>query len=63
MGLGRDKRDDGAEVSTGGPASRHAEDGTLGAARHLGSLRGMPVWLKVVTAVVSVPMNGGIAFA
>ena len=63
MGLGRDKRDDGAEVSTGGPASRHAEDGTLGAARHLGSLRGMPVWLKVVTAVVSVAMIGGIAFA
>ena len=63
MGLGRDKRDDGAEVSTGGPASRHAEDGTLGAARHLGSLHGMPVWLKVVTAVVSVAMIGGIAFA
>ena len=63
MGLGRDKRDDGAEVSTGGPASRHAEEGTLGAARHLGSLHGMPVWLKVVTAVVSVAMIGGIAFA
>lgn len=63
MGLGRDKRDDGAEVSTGGPVSRHAGDATLGAARHLGSLRGMPVWLKVVTAIVSVAMIGGIAFA
>ncbi|MEV7997783.1 LCP family protein [Pseudarthrobacter oxydans] len=63
MGLGREKRDDGAEVSSGGPVSRHAEGGTLGAARHLGHLRGMPVWLKAVTAVVSVAMIGGIAFA
>lgn len=50
-------------MSAGGPVSRHAEDGGLGAARHLGPLRGMPVWLKVVTAVVSLAMLGGLAFA
>lgn len=43
--------------------SRHADEGTAGAARHLGSLRGMPVWLKVVTAVLSLAIVGGIAFA
>ena len=35
----------------------------MGAARHLGSQRRMPVWLKVATAVVTVVVVGGLAFA
>ena len=35
----------------------------MGAARHLGPVRGMPVWLKVVTALLSVAIVGGLAFA
>ena len=50
-------------MSAGGPVSRHATGGTLGAARHLGTLRAMPVWLKVVTAVLSLAMVAGLAFA
>ena len=50
-------------MSAGGPVSRHAAGGTLGAARHLGTLRAMPVWLKVVTAVLSLAMVAGLAFA
>ncbi|TLM86717.1 LytR family transcriptional regulator [Pseudarthrobacter sp. NamE2] len=57
-------RDNGADLPAGtGPVSPHAHDGAVGAARHLGPLRGMPVWLKVVTAVVSVAIIGGLAFA
>ena len=63
MGRGRDKRENGADVSAGEPVSGHTEDGTLGAARHLGTLRGMPVWLKIVTAVLSLVILGGLAFA
>jgi LCP family protein required for cell wall assembly len=44
------------------PAARHAEDARLGAARHL-NIRHMPLWLKVTTAVVSVILIGGLAFA
>jgi LCP family protein required for cell wall assembly len=50
-------------MSAGGPVSRHAADGTLGAARHLGTLRGMPLWLKIVTGVLSLAMVAGLAFA
>ncbi|MCU1518628.1 MAG: transcriptional regulator [Pseudarthrobacter sp.] len=35
----------------------------MGAARHLGSQRRMPVWLKVATAVITVVVVGGLAFA
>jgi LCP family protein required for cell wall assembly len=63
VGRSRDERENGADMSAGGPVSRHAEDGTLGAARHLGPLRGMPSWLKVVTGVLALAMVGGLAFA
>ena len=64
MVRGRDKREYGADLSAGsGPVSRHAEDAAVGAARHLGPERGMPVWLKVATALVTVVVVGGLAFA
>lgn len=50
-------------MSAGGPTSRHAEDGTVGAARHLGRDRAMPLWLKIVTGVLSLAMIGALAFA
>ena len=43
--------------------SRHADDGTVGAARHLGPVRGMPLWLKITTGVLSVALVGALAFA
>ena len=64
MVRGRDEREYGADLSAGsGPVSRHAKDAGVGAARHLGSQRRMPVWLKVATAVVTVVVVGGLAFA
>lgn len=64
MVRGRDEREYGADLSAGsGPVSRHAEDAALGAARHLGPQRRMPVWLKVATALVTVVVVGGLAFA
>ncbi|TLM73491.1 LytR family transcriptional regulator [Pseudarthrobacter sp. NamB4] len=64
MGLGRDRRDNGSAVPNGrGPVSRHAGDGAVGAARHLGPLRGKPVWLKAVTAFLALVLVGGLAFA
>jgi LCP family protein required for cell wall assembly len=61
---GRDEREYGADPSAGsGPVSRHAEDAAVGAARHLGSQRRMPVWVKVATALVTVVVVGGLAFA
>ncbi|MDQ0672898.1 LCP family protein required for cell wall assembly [Pseudarthrobacter siccitolerans] len=50
-------------MSAGGPRSRHAENGTVGAARHLGPERGMPLWLKIVTGILSLAMIGALAFA
>jgi LCP family protein required for cell wall assembly len=50
-------------MSAGEPVSGHAADGTPGAARHLGALRGMPMWLKIVTGVLSLAMVAGLAFA
>ncbi len=43
--------------------SRHADEGTVGAARHLGSVRRMPLWLKITTGVLSVALIAAIAFA
>lgn len=64
MGRGRDQRDKEADLSAGpGPVSRHADGGAVGAARHLGPLRGMPLWLKAVTGVVALVLVAGIAFA
>lgn len=64
MGRGRDKREYGADASDGtGPVSRHADSTAVGVARHLGSQRRMPAWLKVTTAVVTVLVVGGLAFA
>jgi LCP family protein required for cell wall assembly len=63
VGRGRAKRENGADVSAAGPVSRHAENGTVGAARHLGPVRGMPLWLKIVTAVLSVAIVAAVAFA
>ena len=64
MARGRDKNEFGADAPPGsGPVSRHADQAGLGAARHLGPIRGMPGWLKVVTAVVAVVLVGGLAFA
>ncbi|WP_377020430.1 LCP family protein [Arthrobacter sp. GCM10020060] len=64
MGRGRDTRDNEADVPAGpGPVSRHASGTGLGAARHLGPFRGMPVWLKATTAVVAVVLVAGLAFA
>ncbi|MEQ7739422.1 hypothetical protein, partial [Escherichia coli] len=60
VGRSRDTRDNGADLAAGtGPVSRHAQDDALGAARHLGPVRGMPVWLKVVTTVLSLAIVGG----
>jgi LCP family protein required for cell wall assembly len=64
VGPGRDERDNGADLSAGpGPVSRHANGGAVGAARHLGPLRGMPLWLKAVTGVVAVVLVAAMAFA
>ncbi|WP_285242979.1 LCP family protein [Pseudarthrobacter sp. fls2-241-R2A-127] len=64
MDRGRDKRDDEADLSAGpGPVSRHAEGGATGAGRHLGPVRAMPLWLKILTGVVAAVLVGGIAFA
>ncbi|UKA64998.1 LCP family protein [Arthrobacter sp. FW306-05-C] len=63
MDRGRDGRDNEADLSAGpGPVSRHANGGAVGAARHLGPLRGMPLWLKTVTGVVALVLVGAIAF-
>ncbi|VXB42159.1 LCP family protein [Arthrobacter sp. 8AJ] len=64
MGRGRDNRDNEADLSAGpGPASRHADSHDVGAARHLGPLRSMPLWLKAVTGVVALVLVAAAAFA
>jgi LCP family protein required for cell wall assembly len=64
MARGRDKREYGADPSAGnGPVSRHADDTAVGVARHLGSERRMPAWLKVTAAVLTVLVVGGLGFA
>ena len=59
----RDNRADG----TGPPvrsnaASRHADDASVGPARHLGAVRRIPGWLKATTIILSVLLVGVIAF-
>ncbi|HAG57839.1 MAG TPA: transcriptional regulator, partial [Arthrobacter bacterium] len=64
MGRARDNREYGADASAGtGPVSRHADATAVGVARHLGSRRRMPVWLKITTAVLTVLVVGGLGFA
>lgn len=64
MGRGRDNREYGADASAGtGPVSRHSDATDVGVARHLGSRRRMPAWLKMTTAVVTILMVGGLGFA
>jgi LCP family protein required for cell wall assembly len=63
MGQSRDNRESGADVSAGGPVSRHADAGAVGVARHLGGQRRMPAWLKVTTAVLTIALLGGLGFA
>ncbi|GAP55947.1 cell envelope-related transcriptional attenuator [Arthrobacter sp. Hiyo6] len=45
-----------------GSAARHTDNTPLGAARHLGPLRSMPAWLKVITAAVAILLVGVLAF-
>lgn len=62
MGRSRDESDYGDLSAGRGPVSRHGNQGPVGAARHLGPVRGMPVWLKVITTVLALALVGGIAF-
>jgi LCP family protein required for cell wall assembly len=49
---------------TPGAAARHADDPLVGAARHLGAQQKTKAgWLKVTTAIVSVLLVAGLAFA
>lgn len=63
MVQGRDDSADRPNGSGSDAAARHSEHAGLGAARHLGATRHMPAWVKVTTAVVSVLLIGGAAFA
>ncbi|XAS69323.1 LCP family protein [Micrococcaceae bacterium Sec5.7] len=60
----RENREHGADTSAiPESAARHTEDAAILGARHLGSARRMPGWLKVTTAVASVLLVAGLAFA
>ena len=63
MVQGRDDSAEGPNGSRSDAAARHSEHAGLGAARHLGATRQMPAWLKVTTAIVSVFLVAGLAFA
>ncbi|WP_311212914.1 MULTISPECIES: LCP family protein [unclassified Arthrobacter] len=57
----RDARPQG--TGTAGPvAGRHGEDAD-GTPRHMKARKGLPLWLKIVTGVVSVALVAGVAFA
>lgn len=57
----RDARPQG--TGTAGPAgARHGEDAD-GTPRHMRVPKGLPLWLKIVTGVVSVALVAGVAFA
>jgi LCP family protein required for cell wall assembly len=57
----RDARPQG--TGTAGPvAGRHGEDAD-GTPRHMKDRKGLPLWLKIVTGVVSVALVAGVAFA
>ena len=59
----RDNRADGsAPPARSTAAARHTADPAVGPARHLGSARRTPTWLKVFTGVVAVLLVGVIAF-
>ncbi|MHA7223888.1 LCP family protein [Arthrobacter sp. RHLT1-20] len=62
MARPRDNRADGtAPPVRPAAAARHTEDPAVGPARHLGAHRGMPGWLKIGAAVVSVLLVGVLA--
>ncbi|WP_284985735.1 LCP family protein [Arthrobacter sp. fls2-241-R2A-172] len=57
----RDARPQG--TGTAGPvAGRHGED-TDGTPRHMKERKGLPLWLKITTGVVSLALVAGVAFA
>ncbi len=57
----RDARPEG--TGTAGPvAARHGADAD-GTPRHMNVRKGLPLWLKIVTGVVSVALVAGVAFA
>ncbi|GGJ25966.1 LCP family protein [Paenarthrobacter histidinolovorans] len=57
----RDARPEG--TGTAGPvAARHGADAD-GTPRHMNERKGLPLWLKIVTSVVSVALVAGVAFA
>ncbi|MCP2046959.1 LCP family protein [Paenarthrobacter histidinolovorans] len=57
----RDARPEG--TGTAGPvAARHGADAD-GTPRHMNERKGLPLWLKIVTGVVSVALVAGVAFA
>ncbi|UKA51923.1 LCP family protein [Arthrobacter sp. FW305-123] len=57
----RDARPQG--TGTAGPAgARHGEDAD-GTPRHMKAPKGLPLWLKIVTGVVSLALVAGVAFA
>lgn len=57
----RDARPQG--TGTAGPdAARHGEDAD-GTPRHMKARKGLPLWLKIVTGVVSLALFAGVAFA
>ncbi|MFF1383262.1 LCP family protein [Arthrobacter sp. NPDC058288] len=61
------RRRDTPGQGIGSPASdaaaRHSDTKDMGPARHLGAMRGKPVWFKVTTAVVALVLVGALAFA
>lgn len=59
----RDDPADGTGVPGSDAAARHSDKSALGAARHLGAVRGKPGWFKVTAAVVSILLVGALAFA
>ncbi|MFJ6078223.1 LCP family protein [Pseudarthrobacter sp. NPDC092419] len=64
MGRGRDKRQNATGAAAGpAPVSRHSGTGPAGAARHMGRPHGMPLWLKIVTGILTVALAGALVFA
>ena len=57
----RDARPQGTGTAVPGGA-RHGEDAD-GTPRHMKAPKGLPLWLKIVTGVVSVALVAGVAFA
>jgi LCP family protein required for cell wall assembly len=57
----RDARPQGTGTA-GSVAARHGEDAE-GTPRHMKERKGLPLWLKIVTGLVSVALVAGVAFA